>query len=430
MRRKFKIASALCLVFRAFALFINNTATSVKKAHRIISPVRLLTACAALICTIGIQVIPEAYAAGECQVMLTVKQVLSGAGLSSSVNQTFTYRLIPKTTGAPMPENSSLDGYTFTITGNVDAQAGPLIFSSAGTSVYEISCVANGNTNVTYDRQIYTIEVYVTNDMTSSVVVYNSDGSKVTGVVFEHVLNLLPSDPSAMINPQVVKTVSGNPPTASTFTFRLVAKDLSNPMPEGSSNGVKTVSVTGSGQAVFGTWSYTAEGTYYYTVSEVNSGAGNYVYDGAIYTITDTVSAEDGQLLLTRVITNSSNKQVMSYPFINTYKTGGGGGGNTPTPTPTPTPSKPPVKPVKPSEPGGPVQPPEGPDDSNDGDLIHDKDPPLGTIPGGNPGSGPKTGDESRIILNIVLFGIAGVAALGSTVYLLTGKRCEKKTRR
>jgi len=361
--------------------------------------------------------------------MLTVKQVLSGAGLSASGNQTFTYRLTPKTNGAPMPENSGLDGYTFTITGSVDAQVGPLIFNSADTSTYEISCVSSGSTGVIYDRQIYTIEVYVTNDMTSSVVVYNSAGAKVTDVVFEHVLNLLPSDRDAMTNPQIVKTVTGNPSTASTFTFQLVAKDLSNPMPEGSSNGIKTVSVTGSGQAVFGTWSYTAEGTYYYTVSEENSGASNYVYDSAIYTITDTVSAGDGQLAVTRVITNSSSKQVTSYAFINTYKTGGGGGGGT-TPTPTPTPSKPPAEPAKPTEPGGTVQPPAVPVDKPDEDLITDKDPPLGTIPGGNPGGGPKTGDESRVILNIVLFGIAGVAALGSMVYLLTGKRRETKTQR
>ena len=421
MRLKSKIASALCAVIDTLAHPVKNTATAIKNVRRMKNPGRLL---AALALTIGIlTIVPEAYAAGDCQVMLTVKQVLKGDGLSATGNQTFTYRLTPITAGAPMPVNSSEDGgYRFTMTGSIEAQAGPLIFSSADASTYELRCEADRSAGVTYDQRIYTLEVYVTNDMTYSVVVNNSDGSKVTDIVFEHEIKLLPSDPNDMPNPPVVKTVTGNPSTESTFTFQLLAKDLSNPMPEGSTNGVKTVTISGSGQAVFGTWSYSAEGTYYYTVSEVNSGVRNYVYDGSVYTITDSVSASDGRLVVTRVIANSSNKQVTSYTFINRYTTGGGGGGSTP-PTPTPPPIKPPTEPAKPPGHGDAVQPPGDPDGNSDGGIVTKHEPPSGNNPGGNSGGGPKTGDDSRTVLNIVLFVIAGITALGSTAYLLASKR-------
>ena len=393
-----------------------------KKVHAMRCIGRFLTVSLALICVIGILMIPEAYATGDGRVMLTVKQLINGTDLPAINDQIFIYRLTPKTSGAPMPENSNSEGYTFSITGITDVQVGPLVFNFAESYLYELKCVTNRNADITYDQQIYTIEVYFTNDMSATVAVFNDEGDKVTDIVFRHGYDKRPSDPDNMPNTPVVKTVAGNPSTNSTFIFKLVASNPSNPMPEGSIDGVKTVQVTGSGQITFGTWSYAAEGTYYYTVSEVNSGASNYTYDDAVYTITDSVSEEDGRLVVTRVVTNSSNKQVMSFTFINTYRSGGGTtkppSTPKPTPTPTPAPSNPPGNPAKPVEPS-PGAPPAKPDNP---ERIGDDDPPLGGLTP-NAGNGPKTGDESQVVLNIAMLCAAGIAALGSVLYLLIGKR-------
>jgi pilin isopeptide linkage protein len=132
-----------------------------------------------------------------------------------------------------------------------------------------------------------------------------------------------PSDPLLMVDPPLKKTVSGSPDHDSTFTFKLEASDSSQPMPSGSLNGVKTITITGSGEGEFGTWSYEREGAYYYTVTEVNTGEAGYAYDPAVYTITDMVKGEDGTLVVSRTVTNATNKTVSSFTFINRYGSDG-----------------------------------------------------------------------------------------------------------
>jgi pilin isopeptide linkage protein len=172
-------------------------------------------------------------------------------------------------------------------------------------------------------------------------------------------------------------------------------------MPSGSVNGVKTVTVTGSGSAEFGTWQYTQAGIYRYTVYEADTGEQDYSYDAEVYTITDTVTAVGGQLAVSRVVTNGSHRQVASLGFINTY-TGTGtnptpspGGQDGPLPSPggsTPSPS-----------PGGPTPRPGGPND------------------GGQ--AGPKTGDDAPYAAYTVLFWLAAATALGSIILLLLWRK-------
>jgi len=393
------------------------------------------------VCLTGATFIPVAYAAEEEQVVLTVRQVLTGNHTSILSDRAFVYRLKPKSTGAPMPASRSYGDYEFTITGSAEQPVGPIIFKTAGAYVYELSCVTGEEHGYIYDRQVYTIEIYVTNELTSSVIVYNNAGVKARALRYEHGLMLFPSDPGIMVDPPVVKTVSGNPASDSIFTFKLTAENPLSPMPEGSIDGVKTVQITGSGSAEFGTWPYTVEGIYFYAVSEVNSGDINYTYDNAVYTITDTVRAEDSQLVVSRVVTNSSNKQVLSMMFINTYK-GGDGTAHTPTPTPTPVPTqspatKPASPPEEPKNPPVPLDPGLLPFKHDDNGSVFEPTPdPLGEWrfedgewifmefpPDPQPGKGPKTGDEFQVVLNLVLFCAAVFAAFGSTIYLISGKK-------
>ncbi|MCL2870450.1 MAG: AAA family ATPase [Coriobacteriia bacterium] len=53
--------------------------------------------------------------------------------------------------------------------------------------------------------------------------------------------------------------------------------------------------------------------------SEIATDNEDYVFDTTVYTITDTVRNEDGQLVVDRVVTNDDNRQVTSMTFINFF---------------------------------------------------------------------------------------------------------------
>ena len=282
---------------------------------------KIITACLLLVCIFIVMFAGTAYAAGGDTVTLTVKQTFTSS--STTASDTFRYRLTALDTGAPMPTGSTALGDELSISGNDTKNGNPITYTSAGTYRYEArQIIPTNTTGYTYDQQVYTITVHVTNTsggIVTEVIVQNSNGDKVSDISFDNKYSPLASDPSLMVDPPVKKTVSGNPSKSSTFTFRLTAQDSASPMPAGSTNGVKTITIVGSGEADFGTWSYTSEGTYFYTVSEVNSGETGYKYDSMVYTITDTVKDVDGQLMVTRVVTNASVKQVSDYTFINEY---------------------------------------------------------------------------------------------------------------
>ena len=395
---------------------------------------------------------------------LTVKQTFTKTGAIIPPSETFTYKLTPQQASSPMPAGSSTNGYIFTATGTNNINIGPIIFTSMGLYIYELRHITNPQPGYDYDQEIYTLMIYVDENLTVTVVVYDREGNKTTDIKYLHTYRLRPSDPNLMADPPVVKTVTGSPAVINTFNFRLAAVNLSNPMPAGSENGVKTIQIAGSGWGYFGTWSYTGEGTYYYKVSEINSGVRGYTYDAAVYTITDSVKAVNGELILNRVVTNSSNRQVTSLSFINIYT-----GDNitsppvTPPPStttppavifppqpvmppmtqpPTTTPPEPTInpppstsKPVPPPEPSTePTKPttdehPEIP--SIIVPIVPTDRPPENKPPEPakhNPVTGsPQTGDESPTTLYMVFFFTAGIGALGSAGYLLADRRSIRK---
>ena len=275
---------------------------------------------------------------------------------SASANSTFTYRLAPLAPGNPMPEGNTADGYTFTLAGDGETEIEAPRFERQGIYKYTLYQIINEETSgYTYDRQAYLIEAYVGVSLNAKFIVTNADGAKTEQIIFENAYRLQPSDSGLMWDPPIVNTVYGNPGQDSVFTFRLAAQYASQPMPQGSLDGVKTVAIVGSGANAFGVWSYDIPGIYYYTAYEVDAGISGYTYDTTVYTITDTVTEVGGRLVVERVVTNESNRQVRSLTFINTYNQGGGsGGGNTgggnnpntppgPPPAPKPSPTATPV---------------------------------------------------------------------------------------
>ena len=253
----------------------------------------------------------------------TVEQVFTTS--SESADGLFTYRLKPLETGNPMPAGSAADSFTFTITGNRNAEIELIDFIRPGLFRYELSQVVNTEKpGYAYDKRVYTLGIYMDVEYNAELVVMNSDGTKTANIKFENSYDASPTNPMLMVDPPVRKIVSGNPVRGSVFTFALKAGNTSWPMPAGSAGGVKTITITGSGVSDFGTWSYSRTGIYTYTVYEVNTAERGYTYDTAVYTITDTVTDVNGQLVLSRAVRNNTNTQVETMAFINQYSIWGG----------------------------------------------------------------------------------------------------------
>ena len=280
--------------------------------------------CLLLACFLTVASARTASAAPSAiSVTLTVEQTVTMPE-ESAADDAFTYQVTALETGSPMPSGSVAQAYTFTIDGTGNAAVGAIDFTRAGVYRYEIKQVITvPKTGYAYDGQVYAVTIYVKNSgagLASEVIVQNNDGDKVGSIRFENAYNPLASDPAVMVDPPVKKTVTGSPGKNGTFKFKLEAKDALYPMPAGSRDGVKTLTIVGSGEEDFGTWSYTAAGSYNYTISEVNTGEAGYKYDQTVYTIADSVTDVDGQLVVERTVTDGTNKQVSACAFTNEYK--------------------------------------------------------------------------------------------------------------
>ena len=336
----------------------------------------------------------------------------------------FTYVLRTYDSDAPMPPGSSAGGYAFTIAGNNTYDIKTLAFTKAGKYHYEIyQSISVVKPGYTYDRRTYAIEAQV--DASLNVLfTARIDKNKVEKIKFENSFSVAPTDPNLMVDPPVIKTVSGSPARDGSFKFTLTASSLSYPMPPSSANGVKTIWITGPGRSTFGKWSYNKTGIYYYTVREENAGERGYAYDTAVYTITDRVTEEYGKLVLSRIVTDHLNKPVSSLDFHNSYSPTGGilGGGNTERENPTTNPN------TNLDDGGNPKGNPPAEDnpfanlwdDGNPGGNAEGGGPADSTPAGGSrPGiTGPKTGDSTNMLLYIILVAAGAILAAGALIYI------------
>jgi len=346
---------------------------------------------------------PVSVYAADNPLKITLEQTVDASLLSAEAETAFKYRLKPLASENPMPPGSTKEGYTLTVSGNRSIEIAPLRYIRAGIYRYELfQLIETRQLGYTYDQRTYTLEVYVDAALNVALVVRNTDGTKANSIKFENKYRALPSDPSLMIDPPVKKTVSGNPSQNSVFTFNLIARDASYPMPSGSVGRLKTIQIIGSGENKFGTWSYEKEGVYYYTVHELNAGEKNYTYDMSVYTITDTVKDENGRLSVLRTITNDMNKQVTTLSFINNYNLGNSKAEIINTPKINAAPEidgKPPYT-----------------VDSNNITTPNTESKP-------GPES-PKTGDDTKTVIYFMLFILGCILSIAAMGYLLVcGKR-------
>jgi len=265
-----------------------------------------------------------AQAAIPDSITLTVKQTFTTTGLSAPPSTVFKYRLTPLAPGNPLPPGSGSGAYNFTIKGTGDVPVGPFTFSQAGVYTYQLDQVTPNRPDYTYDQQSYTLKIYVDPhpSIPIAVVAFKQDTTKASELAYKHAY-YPPAEveniPVVAADPPIDLAIKGKPGKDATFVFQLIAQDPANPMPPGSTRGIKAIEITGAGKGGFGTWTYTKPGTYIYKVVQINKGLAGYTYDTTVYTITDTVTVVGGELVIERRITDQSGATWAVLAFTNVY---------------------------------------------------------------------------------------------------------------
>lgn len=117
----------------------------------------------------------------------------------------------------------------------------------------------------------------------------------------------------------VTKVVEGTPAAVSSFEFKLTPITDGAPMPEG--DGAE-LTISGAGTGSFGDITYTAPGTWVYSVSETAGSAAGYTYDNSIYLVTVTVTDTNGTLGAVASVKTGTGVSMDAAVFTNTYSTG------------------------------------------------------------------------------------------------------------
>lgn len=116
--------------------------------------------------------------------------------------------------------------------------------------------------------------------------------------------------------PTVYKDIYGNDYPNAKFEFALTGKGM--PMPEGSQNGIKVISITNVGEGEFGSVTFKNPGVYTYTISELNTGIKGFIYDERTYNIVITIT-EENNVLSASIDWEGRSKDNPGILFTNTY---------------------------------------------------------------------------------------------------------------
>lgn len=194
-----------------------------------------------------------------------------------------------------------------------------LSFPLPGTYVYTVSERDVTVPGVTKDGTVTTI-TYTVKDVGHAgrlkvvdKTVTRSDGKTANGIRFDNTYNpqgvgCTLGGVKTIIN---ADTATNRIPRDGEFTFKLASHDGA-PMPEGSKDGVKTVTNTGTG-FTFGRMDYDKPGTYVYTVTEQAGRDSTIGYSTQAYDVTVTVTDQGGML------SASADRQTNDIRFDNTY---------------------------------------------------------------------------------------------------------------
>ena len=187
-----------------------------------------------------------------------------------------------------------------------------LTFRNVGTYNYTVEEVPGNDRHITYDTTSYAVSAVVTDNLDGTLKVTWKSGTG--NIQFRNTYTV----DSTNVTPSVEKKISGKQPAKdSAFHFIITGTDNA-PMPEGSKNGKKSVSITGEGKADFGKITFSQAGTYTYKVTEKIGSESSYDYDATEYALTYKVKDVDGKLKAEKSIT-AGGKSADRMVFTNKY---------------------------------------------------------------------------------------------------------------
>ena len=187
-----------------------------------------------------------------------------------------------------------------------------LTFKNVGTYNYTVEEVPGNDRHITYDTTSYSVSAVVTDNLDGTLKVTWNSGTG--NIQFRNTYTV----DSTNATPSVEKKIRGKQPSKdSTFHFTIAGSDNA-PMPEGSKDGTKSVTITGEGKADFGKITFDKAGTYTYKVAEENGNESSYNYDSTEYTLTYKVTDVKGELKAEQSIT-AGDKSADEMVFTNEY---------------------------------------------------------------------------------------------------------------
>ena len=236
-------------------------------------------------------------------------------------DQTFTFTMSASednAEGARMPEPAAAE-----VTGSGSVGFGEIIFDQSGVYSFEIREENGGAPGYSYDGNVWTVTVNVEDNngvLAVGDVVYARAGEIMEGAaaaVFENRYD--PAEVSYA--PQVVKKITGDEtPDDRTFYFSLKADEKNS---EGAVIRSDKAKVTGAGSTNFGEITFSKAGVYRFLITEDKGSETGYTYDGSQWTLTVTVTDENGALKVSSAVyakdgTDSSGTEAAE--FINRYE--------------------------------------------------------------------------------------------------------------
>lgn len=248
------------------------------------------------------------YDPADVELILKGTKELDGRELK---DHEFTFYMVDEATGLREAETRNHANGEFTFRLN---------YTKAGTYTYLVKEAGGGEVigGVTYDDTVYRVSVEVTDDLAgklqAAATVYDMDGNKVKGIVFENRYNVAGE---ASVKLEGSKAYNGSL-VDGLFTFELYKTDASFAI---TGAAVKTAVNKGSQFSFNLGYDVTQIGTHYYVVMEKNAGltVGGITYSSAKYYVTVVVSDNgQGGISATATISDGS-KNVASMDFANTY---------------------------------------------------------------------------------------------------------------
>ncbi|MCR9037274.1 Spy0128 family protein [Tractidigestivibacter montrealensis] len=245
------------------------------------------------------------YDADDARLVISGSKVLDNNGFSGpgDIKDKFTFEL--KDASGDVIGTAQNDA-----SGSVTFDA--ITYTAPGTYTYTIT-ESGTVAGVTNDASTKTVTVQVTDDGQGHLVAkkVDSEGAVVQGPDFTFT-NTYSAQQTTLTGDtalRATKVLEGRGLKAGEFTFTLTAEETDAPMPE-----VTTVTNDANGNVVFGDITYTAPGTYRYSITEVQGTEGGVAYDTAARVITVAVT-DNGQGKLEASVTGNN-------PTItNTYTT-------------------------------------------------------------------------------------------------------------